>query len=238
MRVVLFVLLLILTAAGPWHYLTDGAAARGERRSHLENLARAAAGVRGLLERHTPPSRHLLDRARNRLERRHSALPEFADELTAALSSLPATVERLRQMAMAARVDQRVLAPFLATLAGDPLIGERRRALAAVLAALAESGDLILTNVRVARKLSRPEARLPVTLLGVSLTVLGCATDLTRLSERLAAGSGGHPPGDLIDLILERLPETEWNRLGWTSDSPPLQLKLTADLIVGRETSP
>ena len=238
MRLVLFLFLLILTAAGPVYYLTEGAAARQERRAHLQSVARAAAGVKGLLAGHTPPSQHLLDHGRDRLEQRQEVLQDFAAAVTATLKSSPPTAETLRLMSTNAGVDDRVLAAFYATLAGDPLAGERRRALAAILAALAESGGLILTEARVSREFSRPEDRLPVNLLGVSLTVLGSATPLIRLSERLTMGSDEYPAGDLIELVLERLPEDEWNRLGWTADAPPLQLKLSADLIVGRETSP
>jgi len=238
MRLLAFLGLLILTAAGPWYYLTKGAAARAERRSHLESVARAAAGVKGLLDQHGPPSRRLLDLGQERLAARRTALRRFAEEVTAAGTRPPPTAEELRQLARSTGVDERVVAPILATLPGDPLAGERRFALAAVLSALGESGPLILAEARFDRKLARREARLPVKLLGVSLRVLGSATDLIRLSERLAQGSDRHPPADLITLSLKRLPEDAWNRPGFSAEAPPLELRLLAELIVGPEDLP
>ncbi|MFH0945629.1 MAG: hypothetical protein V2A76_10565, partial [Planctomycetota bacterium] len=237
-RIILFVLITVLTAAGPVYYLTEGARARDERREHLRLTKRAADGVRALLLEHTPPPGRLLEIGEDRITRRRLALAQFARDVAAPLQAPAMDAAALRALARSAGVADVVLAPTLATLASDLLGAERQRALHAVLAAVSDSGDLVLQDLRIAREAQDSANRLPVQLLRVTMSLLGDATTLTGFSERLARGSDLNPPGDLVAAKLARPAEGVWNRLGWSKTSPPLSLKLTADLIVGRSSGP
>ena len=238
MRIILFLLITILTAAGPFYYLTAGTRARDERREHLLLTKRAADGVRTLLSEHTPPPTDLLNVGVERIAKRQAVLERFAAEVAAPLQIPALDTEAIRATARAAGVADVVLAPTYATMASDLHGPERLTALHAVVAALRDSGDLVLQDLKIARELQKSENRLPVRLLRITLTLLGDATTLATFTERLAAGSDRNPPGDLVAAKLSRPSEALWNRLGWSKTAPPLSLQLTLDLIVGRSSGP
>ncbi len=232
MRLLLFLLMMVISAVGPWHYLTAGAKARLARRAHLENVAQTAAGVSRLLERHRPPSSHLLEVAATRIETRRTTLEQFPGLVAQRLDSPAPTIDELTRMGQQAGVDAILLEGVLASARKDRVGEARKRALGSVLASLSAGTDLVLEKLHLASSFIASERALPMELLRTTITVRGDLTGLVQLSERMLSGSEQGLPADLIDLNLERPPEAEWHRIGVSEAAPPLRLTMSLDIVV------
>ncbi|MBI4881876.1 MAG: hypothetical protein HY812_19785 [Planctomycetes bacterium] len=209
MRVFLFSLLLLLCAAGPFHYLRGGARARAERRARVEFLAGEAQRVRTL------------------------ALEGFAAAVIGPADRPAASNEELRALARAAGVDPVVLEPVIGSLGAREEDSPRRRAVLALLHALAEVGGLEVESLRLAATPSTGPFELPVSTVEASLALLADPASAVELVERLLAGSERDPPADLVEATLGRCEEGDWHR-GARGDGPPVRLSLKVDILAAR----
>lgn len=231
MRVVLFVIMLVLSAVGPWVYLTAGSRAREARRDHLEQVIRDSEEVRRRIQQLQPPSDDQLDGSYGRLKDREAVLAGFGSRIMSSTQPVPDDAT-LRQLAADKGLESSLTDPILVEFGSAADADRRRRALHAIFQALDEAGSLRVEALHIGRDEARSDLELPVHLLRVAITAVGAPTELVGLQERLLAGSVRTPPADLVTAHWSRTKAGEWDRIGQVDSAPPVRLTLRADLLV------
>lgn len=231
MRSFLFLIVLIVSLIGPYHYLTAGRTARAEHRAHLVGVRKAANDVRALLAKEIPPAASQLDVNRQRLDNVHRLIDRFVSGVRrASVAEMPTDAE-LIELGRVAQVDAGVLRPVLEVTAAGPDAGGGRIAVRALLHALAESKDLMIESLRIAPR-SSPIGATGVERRNIEFAAVGNPTSAVHMVERLAAGSSEDPPGDIVEVTLDRTSENEWLRPGWEGEEPPMRVTVSVDLIL------
>lgn len=233
MRILLFLIVAVLGALGPYHYLVDGAAARADRLRELERLAAQREEVSTLLAVAAPtPTAEQTAHALEAVAALDAGVAGFVDRVLAPTHAPTLDREGLAALGRAAGLDPALVNPIVSSLT-DRADGEaRRRALAAVLRAIGGS-DVQVERLELARA-PAPRADVPrLQFLAVDLTLVGTPYAVVTCTERMIAGDAANPAGDLELLEIEATDPTHWDRLGKDPESPPVRAHCRIDLIVG-----